>query len=295
MKNNLVKQLAQAVSLSNATKFHKCTKATKRMIYSKISEFFSLCFKNPIKIKARTFWHGEMLVIFPEVVSLSIYRYGFFEEGLTRMVIEYLNPGMTFIDVGAHFGYFTLLGSYLVGNNGQVHSFEPSPSTYNILKINTSSLQNIILNNCAISSKKETVLINDYGIKYSAYNSIYGARLPKDTIKKITPKKHKIDAISIDEYIENTGIKPDFIKIDAESAEYQILIGMEKTINKIHPIITIEVGDYGVEGVPPSKELIKYLIEKGYKPYEYNAGQIRPHKVKESYKYENILFLSESK
>lgn len=55
------------------------------------------------------------MVVIAELVSLFIYRYGFFEEGLTNIFLHYLKPGMTFFDIGAHFGYFTLLGSALVG------------------------------------------------------------------------------------------------------------------------------------------------------------------------------------
>ena len=68
-----------------------------------------------------------MTIIIPEVVSLHIFQYGYYEEGLTRMIIELLEPRMIFFDIGAHFGYYTLMVSAIVGNKGQVHSFEPTP------------------------------------------------------------------------------------------------------------------------------------------------------------------------
>lgn len=248
--------------------------------------------KTKIKLKTKTFWGEEMIVVIPEVVSLQLYRYGFFEEGLTRMVLEYLKPGMTFFDIGAHIGYYTLLASYIVGERGQVHSFEPTPSTFKILKLNCSKKPNVILNNFAVASRKTTLIINDYGIRYSAYNSLYNPRLPENIISKLNPKKYEIQAISIDEYVEENRIKPDFIKIDAESAEYEILLGMKQTIEKFHPIITIEVGDFGIQGVPTSKELIEFLLKMGYIPYEYRGGEIIPHQIREEpYEYSNILFL----
>ncbi|MEO0230928.1 MAG: FkbM family methyltransferase [candidate division WOR-3 bacterium] len=207
------------------------------------------------------------------------------------MILQYLKPGMTFYDVGAHFGYFTLLGSYCVGDKGQVHSFEPTPSAYSILIINAYKKKNVKLNNLALFSKKGEIFINDYGVEYSAFNSIYEARLPKEIIKKLNTSKHKVRSMSIDEYVKATGGKPDFVKIDAESAEYEILIGMEETIKKYHPIITIEVGDFDIVGVPSSKKLIRHLVSRGYTPYEYSCDGIRVHTLRESYTYDNILFL----
>lgn len=289
---DLIKLVEKSIAVSKGTRIQRLKKAPQKMLYSKILEFITILFKNTIRIKTKTFWHENMLVLIPEIVSLSIYRFGFFEEGLTRMVLEYLKPGMTFFDIGAHFGYFTLLASVIVGNEGQVHSFEPTPSSFDVLKTNVSNKGNVFLNNNAVFSKKKIISINDYGTKYSAFNSIYNARIPQNIRKKLKVEKYKVETISIDEYVENNGVVPDFIKIDAESAEHEILVGMKKTINRFHPIITIEVGDMDVEGVPTSKKLINFLIQRGYKPYEFKDGKILHHNLKKRYQYDNILFLS---
>ncbi len=294
MTNNssLYKRLEHAISRSRGTRFIKVKKAPLNLTHSKILELITSLFNKSVKVKAKTFWGEDLLVVIPELVSLAIYRYRFFEEGLTKMLLKYLSPGMTFFDIGAHFGYFTMLGSKIVGKKGQVHSFEPTPSSFNILKTNVSKKDNVFLNKCAVFSERKTIIINDYGIKYSASNSIYTARLSQTTISRLKLKKHKIKAISIDTYVEKNDLRPDFVKIDAESSEYKILMGMKKTINKFHPIISIEVGDIGVNDIPSSKDLVHFLINKGYKPYEFKKGNIIEHNLKhEEYQYDNILFL----
>ena len=193
-----------------------------------------------------------MFVVIPEATSLNIYRYGLYEEDLTKTLLYSLKHGMVFFDIGAHYGYYTLLASFLVGEEGQVHSFEPTPYSFDVLKLNAKNKINIILNNCAVYSTKKNLIINDYGIQYSAFNSIYNARLPKIVLQNLKSKKLLVESISIDEYVERTCIVPDFIKIDAESSEYEILIGMEKTIKKFYPKISFEVGDMDVHGVPKS-------------------------------------------
>src|SRR5205823_1875398 len=99
---------------------------------------------------ARTFWGREMSVVLPDQVSVSLYRYGFVEEGLIRLVLEYVKPGMTFFDIGAHFGFFSLLASSLVGDAGQVHSFEPTPNTFAVLEENVAACGNVRVNNMAV-------------------------------------------------------------------------------------------------------------------------------------------------
>lgn len=289
----LIKSLEKSIFFSKGTRIQKLRKVPVKLLYSKILEFVALLLKKPIRTKAKTFWGEDMLVVTPEVVSLHIYRYGFFEEGLTRMVLEYLKPGMTFFDIGAHFGYFTLLSSILVGNEGQVHSFEPTPISFNILKANVSNKNNVLINNYAVLSDRKIVFMNDYGIEYSAFNSIYNGRLQQDILSKLKEKKYEVESISIDDYVESNNVVPDFVKIDAENSEYEVLLGMEETIGKFHPIISIEVGDIGVKGIPTSRDLINFLINKGYQPYEFKEGEILQHAVNnEPYRYDNILFLA---
>lgn len=294
MNNNekLIKSLEKSVLLRRRTRIQKLKKAPIKLLYSKILELFSIWFRNPIKMRAKTFWDEDMLVVFPELVSLNIYRYGLYEEGLTRIVLKHLKPGMTFFDVGAHFGYFSLLASLIVGAKGQVHTFEPTPSSFNILKSNVSNKLNVIPKESAVSSESKIVTINDYGIRYSAYNSIYDARLSPNVLSKLKPRKYEVESISLDEYVENSGAIPNFVKIDAESSEYDIIIGMDKAINKFHPIISIEVGDIGLKSGSTSKDLIDFLSNKNYQPYEFAEGKIGLHTFKnEPYNYDNILFL----
>jgi mannose/fructose/N-acetylgalactosamine-specific phosphotransferase system component IIB len=135
------------------------------------------------------------------------------------------------------------------------------------------------------------MIFNDYGIKYSAFNSFRKARLDDKTLKHVTPNKYKINAISFDEYVYKKKIKPDFIKIDAESVEYEILKGMNKTIEEFHPIISLEVGDMAIPGAKTSRETILYLIRQGYEAFEYRDNKVVKHNLKDQYGYDNILFL----
>ncbi len=289
----LIKEFEKASLLSKGTRIQKLKKVPIKQLFLKILKFIALRLKKPIRINAKTFWGEDMIVVFPEKVSLSIYPYGLFEEDVTRMILEHVKPGMTFLDIGAHFGFNTLLASAIVGNAGQVHSFEPTPSTFEMLRLNTKNRKNIYINNMAVFSTQKTISFNDYGLIFSAFNSIYPPRLRESALKTMEVKNYEIRAISVDEYIDSNKIAPDFIKIDAESAEYDILCGMETTLSHLRPIIVLEVGDIDSSNIVRTKDVISYLANKGYQPYEVKERSIVKHELKDRYDGHgcaNILF-----
>src|SRR6185436_6225769 len=61
---------------------------------------------------------------------------GIYEPQETWLVSRLLRPGMTAVDVGANWGYFTLLCAHLVGATGRVLSLEPDPRVFELLQEN---------------------------------------------------------------------------------------------------------------------------------------------------------------
>ena len=76
------------------------------------------------------------------------------ESGTERFFYKYCKPGFCVLDVGANIGYYTRLASKLVGDAGQVISFEPLPKAYNLLKKNTCDLDNTKIYKCGLSSSE---------------------------------------------------------------------------------------------------------------------------------------------
>src|SRR5262245_39931628 len=84
-------------------------------------------------VAAKFFFRRTFQCRLPEVVAAGLFRYGFFEADLTAVILRLLRPGDTFVDVGAHVGYFSALAARLVGADGRVVAFEPTPATREIL------------------------------------------------------------------------------------------------------------------------------------------------------------------
>src|SRR5439155_9223296 len=109
-----------------------------------------------------------------------------------------------------------------------------------------------------------------------------------------------------DEYVAETGARPDLIKIDAENAEYDILQGAQRVLRELRPMITLEVGDTVAEdtaertstgAVRESFAAGRLLSEHGYRAFEFapDTGGLRPHQPRASYTYDNLLMVPEEK
>lgn len=251
-----------------------------------------IAYRHPFKVKYRTLWGDTMSFYLPE--GNAIYYYGFFEANLSNFFINFLQDGDIFFDVGAHVGYYSILASNLVAPNGQVHSFEPTPRTFISLKENASLKNNVIVNNLAVMNSEQEIQFTDYGPKYSAFNS-YRNRTGKEMSFLSKPELIKVKTTSLDAYRQKNKISPTIIKIDAEGAEHIILEAMGHILLEDKPIVTIEVAG-GEEWKNNCQQSINLLLSKGYDMYEINLnGFLKAHSKKESYSYDNLVFVHPKK
>jgi FkbM family methyltransferase len=200
-----------------------------------------------------------MTVVLPEVISEAIYTYGLFDETVTWMVLQSVREGSVALDVGAHFGYFTLLLSQLVGPAGHVYAFEPSPSSYEVLASNAGRATNVTPVNRAAGDVTGSTEITDFGLRYSAWNTLAStSRMPEILDRATTARRVNIAKIRLDDYIGEHSLVPGFIKIDAENYEYQVIRGMSRAISRAHPTILLETGSR------ESRAAGELLLQQGY-------------------------------
>jgi len=167
-------------------------------------------------------------------ISRSISESGIWEPEETQFILDLLKPGQTFVDVGANIGYFTLLASRLVGSNGRVFSFEPDEDNYQLLSSNCE------LNRCGNVDAFKAALSNkttEGRLYLSEANmgdhTIYAAGEDR--------KSTKISLLNGEDVFLNDDRKIDFIKIDTQGSEYQVLEGLSSTIEKNLPELVMIV------------------------------------------------------
>ena len=134
---------------------------------------------------------------------------------LKKLLIEADSP--TFVDIGAHIGYFTVYAGNLLGRRGSVISIEPNRDYYRQL------LKNIEINCLQENTKTFQIALSNKTCKAEM-----GGWEDRDLIEF---ERGKIDVMTFDQLCEIEGIKPDIIKIDVHGAEYKVLSGMTSTLD----------------------------------------------------------------
>ncbi len=163
-----------------------------------------------------------------------------YEQEKSNFISEHCTIGDTVIDIGAHLGIFTYFLAKQVGPTGKVYSFEPAENTFDQLRktIKYNQLESfVIANQQAVSNHSGQVEFFIYSnSKISNANSISAQNTDSST------KRTFVNCITLDDYFAKLNLNNlSLIKIDAEGAELDILLGGEKLIFKYRPFITLEV------------------------------------------------------
>lgn len=188
----------------------------------------------------------------------------------TLLVRELLRPGATFVDVGANWGYFTLLASHLVGPEGRVLGLEPDPRLFRVLRENVSrnSLgQARLLRVAAAREAGELTLAGfdeaagNFGISRIVSHAGAGERT------------FRVRADSLDHLLDEEGIgRVELLKMDIEGGEGAALAGLERSLAdrrvarllvELHPV---ELAEQGLS----VQEIVEALRSGGYRGYTVN-------------------------
>jgi len=181
-----------------------------------------------------------------------------FEPGVTRIFRERIRPGMVFVDIGAHIGYYTLLTSKLVGPDGFVFAFEPNPDNGALLEksIKVNEFKNIKLTKKALA--QNTGKTNFFMSGVSNDSRCYFVGEGRKSIE--------VETISLDDFFKGTGQNVDFIKMDVDGFEFSVLRGAEETISNSKKLmfITEFCPEYLTKAGEDPREYFSYLEKLGF-------------------------------
>ena len=216
--------------------------------------------------KIKNFKEGfSMNLDMSEVLENGLY-YGIYEKEIKNVFKNIIKEGMTVVDVGANVGYYTLLSFCLIGYTGNIYSFEPT-SIFKRLKENIDNQEylyfwNVKLHNVALSNfngEKKGLIRSSYKIKDPFFPEISNLKEFKKKwvgySESSNFKYRTLDSYKLD--------KVDFIKIDVDGDELNVLKGAIETIKQFKPIMIIEVHN---EHIKEMKDILK--------PFKYNFKEI---------------------
>ena len=190
-----------------------------------------------------------------------------FENAEHQFVEGFLQPGMTFLDIGANQGYYTLLSSQKVGPRGKVLAFEPSPREIRRLKLHLwlNRCKNVEVLASALGATEGTTELHVVLGSESGCNSLRPPDVSQPTALLPVPVERLDDVLKARRIA-----RVDFIKLDVEGAELSVLQGARELLRRApRPVILSEVQDirtkpWGYE----AREVILSLCELGYEWFQ---------------------------
>lgn len=199
-------------------------------------------------------------VFLGDIIGCHIWHSGWYEPHLVDTLRPFLTADVTFFDVGANIGQYTLLSAPLVQ---EVHSFEPSPANYGLLAWNVkhNALSNVYLNQLGVSNRSGTAAICEANASNTGGDYLRGTLVAAEN-------QQAIRTVTLDEYVFGSTLhkrlKRVVLKIDIEGAELLALEGSRELL-KLKPILVLEAIDELQKRFGRSQdELTSFLKSRGY-------------------------------
>jgi len=179
------------------------------------------------------------------------------EPHVTLVIRRALRPDMTFLDIGANIGYYTLLAASLVGPGGRVFAFEPNPANVSLLHLSThtNGFDNVEIFPFALADAARLFLLDSQGS-----NAI---TTPLERVAEGIASRSLIRSVVLDEVLNLDRL--DVIKIDVEGAEAMAVRGAARHIQRCRPAVFSEFS-------PPALGNISRVSGEEYLAWWFSAG-----------------------
>ena len=196
-----------------------------------------------------------------EPIAFHLLIDGVYEPETIDFVLNYLKPGLNFVDVGANVGAFTVPAAKKVSPSGRVLSIEPSPTIFSYLETNVreNGLSNVYLKQCAIFNQDANLPFYEAPTDHFGMGSL----APQFSSKPTAVAGKTLDHMLSEEGIEHV----DLLKVDVEGFEFHVFQGARKLLtSEKPPLIVFELCDWAEARVLEGKvgDAQQVLKEWGY-------------------------------
>lgn len=194
---------------------------------------------------------SNQLGIGPELAIYHVH-----EPITTKLIQGFVNEGDVVLDIGANIGYYSLLLSRLVGDDGLVIAVEPDPMNMDLLKLNLriNRIANVQTVHAAISDCEATALLflsnraNWHSLKPTSH---------------ATGRTIEVRTTTIDALVSKMAVHVALIRMDIEGHEWQALRGAAQTLQRYKPHLVIEV-HAAYLGCDATRDMLSWLAGLGY-------------------------------
>ncbi len=208
-----------------------------------------------------------------ERLGIQLQMNGYWEMSITEFVARSLKPGMTAVDIGANYGYFSLLMSTLVGPKGSVYAIEANPHLASLIQ------KSIKLNGVKDRVQVINKAITDYASEAAEF--IYcedhfmngGLEETKDQerIEALQLKRIAVQTTSLDEQLADAGAI-DFMKIDIEGSEDKFWYGSQQ-VRAANPQMVMLM-EFNRNKYQQVEQFVEQIFDQGYQVQNIERSQL---------------------
>ena len=234
------------------------------------------------RIKISWYKHLWIYLFMSNDISKQLFIAGCYEPNEFYFLSQALLPGMTFVDIGANDGLYSVFASKYVGEEGTVIAIEPSQREFSRLEgnIKLNQVANIRTVRAAISNFEGEAQLKVANYSHAGqntlgdfiYEGVYCSEVETVPVKRL-------DYLLEEEQIE--GI--DVIKMDVEGAELSVLQGGQEVLHKFQPVLLLELSDGALQTQGSSAaQVLQFLESMDYEIFTFGKFTGLPYKT-ESY------------
>ncbi|TDK36609.1 FkbM family methyltransferase [Rhizobium deserti] len=185
-----------------------------------------------------------------------------------HFMTDMLNSGDTMLDIGANVGVYTLQAARAVGSTGEIHSFEPNPTVNRMLRrsITDNGFQDIcVVHEVGLADADTPGSLHHL----TGTNNVGAAYVSKSAGAGISISLRRLDSFTFERRIN-------FMKIDVEGYECQVLEGGSKLLGEHRPLVLAELFPCGLRntGGRSARELVARWTDLQYKVEEFEHGRL---------------------
>lgn len=210
-------------------------------------------------------------------ISLPTFVTGAIDPNEFSFLADFLKEGMTFLDVGANEGFYSVFAAHRVGSRGRVIAFEPSERELRRLTANVelNQLRTVTIEPVGLFDRdcRKTLRICEYG--HEGQNTIGGFAYDVTELES-----QAVVLRSLDGYVREHQLdRVDFIKIDVEGAEERVLRGAGESLARFRPVLMLEMNERSLQFQGSCCHAIAEFLEAaGYRLYSFASatGMLTP-------------------
>lgn len=205
-------------------------------------------------------------------VQRSVFYHGEWDGNEVRQLLAHFPRDGVFFDVGAYFGYYSLVVAHATRGAATVHAFEPVRANHALL------VENCRLNGFGGIHPHPLALSDEPGTAEIELPPESNRGSGRVVAGDATGPHETVTLTTLDHFVAAHEIRRlDFVKIDVEGAELAVIRGARAALARFRPTLLVELNPAALRARQAEPvELLSLLRELGYSVAEVRAGGVRP-------------------